>query len=169
MIKNQLYPYIEKYFNELLYGFRKEQFDIGVMNGNIKFEKLNLRPDGVNKILDDKNYPFWLKFGIINKIYIGCSLMNFIGEKPLDVLIDGIDIILTPSYKWIIRSFESFIYENIEQMKDLYDPDENNSMNIFERKVNIVDNSVFKNELIYEIFKDGTKISKLIIYIQNVL
>ena len=162
MIKNQLYPYIEKYFNELLYGFRKEQFDIGVMNGNIKFEKLNLRPDGVNKILDDKNYPFWLKFGIINKIYIGCSLMNFIGEKPLDVLIDGIDIILTPSYKWIIRSFESFIYENIEQMKDLYDPDENNSMNIFERKVNIVDNSVFKNELIYEIFKDGTKISKLI-------
>ena len=162
MIKNQLYPYIERYINELLHGFTKEQFDIGVMKGEIKLEKLNFRPDGVNKILEDKNYSFWLKAGFIKKIYIGCSLMNFIGEKPLDVLIEDIDIILTPSYKWIIKSLESFIYENSQQIKTPYDPNENNSMNIFERKVNIVDNSVFKNELILEIFKDGTKISQLI-------
>ena len=162
MIKNQLYPYIERYINELLYGFRKEQFDVGVMKGEIKLEKLNFRPDGVNKILDDKNYSFWLKAGFINKIYIGCSIMNFIGEKPLDVLIEDIDIILTPSYKWIIKNLDSFFYENSEQIKMQYDQNENNSMNIFERKVNIVDNSVFKNELILDIFKDGTKISQLI-------
>ena len=35
-------------------------------------------------------------------------------------------------------------------------------MNIFEIKVNIVDNSVLKNELFLEIFKNGTKISQLI-------
>ena len=162
MIKNQLYPYIEKYFNELLYGFTKEQFDIGVMNGEVKLEKLNFRPDGVNKILDDKNRSFWLKAGFIGKIYIGCSIMNFIGEKPLEVLIEDIDIILTPSYKWIIKNLDSFFYENNEQIKLKYDSNENNSMNIFERKVNIVDNSVFKNEIILEIFKDGTKISQLI-------
>ena len=162
MIKNQLYPYIERYINELLHGFTKEQFDVGVMKGEIKLEKLNFRPDGVNKILDDKNYSFWLKAGFINKIQISCSLMNFIGEKPLDVLIEDIDIILTPSYKWIIKSLESFFYENSQQIKTPYDPNDNNSMNIFERKVNIVDNSVFKNELILEIFKDGTKISQLI-------
>ena len=162
MIKNQLYPYIEKYINELLYGFTKEQFDIGVMNGEIKLEKLNFRPDGVNKILDEKNRSFWLKAGFINKIYIGCSIMNFIGEKPLDALIEDIDVILTPSYKWIIKNLDSFFYENSEQIKMKYDQNENNSMNIFERKVNIVDNSVFKNELILEIFKDGTKISQLI-------
>ena len=88
--------------------------------------------------------------------------MNFIGEKPLDVLIEDVDIIVTPSYKWIIKSIESFFYENSQQIKTPYDANENNSMNIFERKVNIVDNSVFKNELIFEIFKDGTKISQLI-------
>ena len=162
MIKNQLYPYIERYINELLYGFKKEQFDVGVMKGEIKLEKLNFKPDGVNKILDDKNYSFWLKAGFINKIYIGCSIMNFIGEKPLDALIEDIDVILTPSYKWIIKNLDSFFYENSEQIKVKYDQNENNSMNIFERKVNIVDNSVFKNELILEIFKDGTKISQLI-------
>jgi hypothetical protein len=35
-------------------------------------------------------------------------------------------------------------------------------MDIFERKVNVVDNSIFKKEIILEIFKDGTKISQLI-------
>ena len=162
MIKNQLYPYIEQYINELLYGFTKEQFDVGVMNGEIKLEKLNLRPDGANKILDDKNYSFWLKAGFITKIYIGCSIMNFIGEKPLDVVIEGVDIILTPSYKWIIKNLDSFIIENLKQIEIPYDPNENNSMDIFERKVNVVDNSVFKKESILEIFKDGTKISQLI-------
>ena len=162
MIKNQLYPYIEKYINELLYGFTKEQFDVGVMKGQIKLEKLNLRPDGANKILDEKNFSFWLKAGFITKIYIGCSIMNFIGEKPLDVEIEGIDIILAPSYKWIIKNIDSFIIENLKQMKEPYDPNENNSMDIFERKVNVVDNSVFKKELILEIFKDGTRISQLI-------
>ena len=162
MIKNQLYPYIEQYINELLYGFTKEQFDVGVMNGEIKLEKLNLRPDGANKILDEKNYSFWLKAGFITKIYIGCSIMNFIGEKPLDVVIEGVDIILTPSYKWIIKNIDSFIIENNRQMEIPYDPNENNSMDIFERKVNVVDNSVFKKESIIEIFKDGTKISQLI-------
>ena len=162
MIKNQLYPYIEKYVNELLYGFTKEQFNVGVMNGMIKLEKLNLRPDGANKILDDKNFAFWLKAGFITKIYIGCSIMNFIGEKPLDVEIEDVDIILTPSYKWIIKNIDSFIIENGKQMREPYDPNENNSMDIFERKVNVVDNSIFKKDLILEIFKDGTKISQLI-------
>ena len=38
MIKNQLYPYIESYINEFLYGFSKEQLDVGVMKGQIKLE-----------------------------------------------------------------------------------------------------------------------------------
>ena len=40
MLKNTLYPYIEKYINKYLYGFIKEQFDIG-LNGKIGPENLN--------------------------------------------------------------------------------------------------------------------------------
>ena len=58
MIKNQLYPYIEEYINSYLYGFTKEQLDVGLMNGQIKLENLNLRPDGVNDELDQSNTPF---------------------------------------------------------------------------------------------------------------
>ena len=60
MIKNQLYPYIESYINEYLYGFTKEQLDVGVMKGQIKLENLNLRPDGVNEKFFSKNLRFWL-------------------------------------------------------------------------------------------------------------
>ena len=117
MIKNQLYPYIESYLKEYLHGFTKEQLDIGIRDGQIKFDNLNLRPDGVNQKMDEKNIPFWIKAGLISKITIGCSIMNFIGEKPLDVLIEGLDIILNPSYKWIIKNMDSFIIENKIMMK----------------------------------------------------
>ena len=159
MIKNQLYPYIESYINEFLYGFTKEQLDVGVMKGQIKLESINLRPDGINEKMDERNLPFWLKAGLISKIYIGCSIMNFIGEKPLDVIIEGLDIILTPSYKWIIKNIDSFIIENKIQMKSKYDPNDNNSMDIFTKKINVLDNSIFKKEFIEEIFKDKTRIS----------
>ncbi len=159
MIKNQLYPYIESYINEYLYGFTKEQLDVGVMKGQIKLENLNLRPDGVNEKMDDKNLPFWLKAGLISKIDIGCSIMNFIGEKPLDINIEGLDIIVTPSYKWILKNIDSFIIENKLQMKSKYDPNDNNSMDIFTKKINVLDNSIFRKEYIEEIFKDKTKIS----------
>ena len=159
MIKNQLYPYIESYLKEYLHGFTKEQLDIGIRDGQIKFDNLNLRPDGVNQKMDEKNIPFWIKAGLISKITIGCSIMNFIGEKPLDVLIEGLDIILNPSYKWIITNMDSFIIENKIMMKGAYDPNDNNSMDIFTKKINVLDNSIFKKEYIEEIFKDKTKLS----------
>ena len=124
MLKNKLYSYVEKYINEYLYVFTKEQLDVGLTNGTISLEYLNLRPDKVNSKLDEKNLPIWLKAGLISKISVGLSLMNFIGEQPLDVTIDGIDVIVTPSYKWIIKNLESFIEENETHIKDYYDTNE---------------------------------------------
>ena len=162
MIKNQLYPYIEEYINSFLYGFTKEQLDVGVMNGQIKLENLNLRPDGVNDELDQKNIPFWLKAGLISKINFGCSLMNFIGEKPIEANIEGINIIITPSYKWIIQNLDSFVYEDLNEMKSKYVPYDNNSVSIFGKKINVLDNSVFNKDNLEKFFKDQTKISKFL-------
>ena len=159
MLKNQLYPYIESYLNEYLYGFTKDQLNIGVANGQIKFENLNLRPDTLNQKMDEKNFPFWLKAGLVSKINIGLGIMNFIGEKPLDVLIEGVNVILNPSYKWIIKNMDSFIIENLNMMKSVYDPNDNNSIDIFTKKINVLDNSIFKKEYIEEIFKDKTRLS----------
>ena len=162
MIKNQLYPYIEEYINNYLHGFTKEQLEVGVMNGEIKLENLNLRPDGINNQFDELNIPFWLKAGFISKIHIGCSLMNFIGEKPLEAYIEGINIILIPSYKWIIKNLDSYLFEDSHEMKNKYDPLENNSNNIFTKKINVFDNSFFKKETFEKIFSDQTQLSEIL-------
>ena len=106
IIKNKLYPYIEKYINEYLHGFVKERIDIELTKGEVTLEKLSLRPDTINKIMDEANVPFWIKVGLITKIYVGASVLSVIGEIPLEVEIDGIDIILSPSYKWIIKNID---------------------------------------------------------------
>lgn len=163
MLKNKLYPYIEKYINEYLYGFTSEQLNVGVMNGTIMLDRLNIRPDRVNEKLDNLEIPIWIKAGRIDKIRISCSLMNFIGEKPLEVVIDDIDLVLTPSFKWIIKNIPTFIEENEFHLKEAYDAMDNNSHDIFSKKVNIYDSSVLKQkEKFYELFQDKSKLSELI-------
>jgi len=162
MIKNQLYPYVEEYINSYLYGFTKEQLDVGIVKGEIKLENLNLRPDGVNESLDKGNFPFWLKAGLISKINFGCSLMNFIGEKPIEGNFEGVNIILTPSYKWIIQNLDNFLTEDLKEMKMEYSAVDNNSVNIFGKKINVLDNTIFKKEQLEEFFKDKTKISNFL-------
>lgn len=163
MIKNQLYPYIETYINEYLYGFTKEQLDVGVMNGVIQLDKLNIRPDKANEKLDKQDSPIWLKAGLISKIHVACSLMNFIGEKPLEVEIENIDILLCPSFKWIIRNQNSFLEETDEHIKEEYDFKDNNSKEVFFKKVHIFDGSIFRKKTkLLEFLKDNSKFSEII-------
>ena len=158
MIRNQLYPYIEKYINDYLHGFTKEQLTLAITQGELKLEKINIRPDAINKTMDENNVPFWLKAGLISKIHIGCSVMNIIGEIPLEILIDKIDIILSPSYKWILKNMDSKklsdIIENV--INPIYSEKKN------ENDLENFDVSVFIKPIIDEIFKDKTDFSKSI-------
>ena len=60
--------------------------------------------------------------------------MNAIGEKPVEVNIEGLNIMISPSLKWIFKNLESYIYEDLEEMKSEYIPYEINSFNIFSKK-----------------------------------
>ena len=158
MIRNQLYPYIEQYINDYLYGFTKEQMNLAITQGKLELYKINIRPDAINKEMDNNNIPFWLKSGLINKIYVGCSLMNLIGEIPLEATIDGIFIILSPSYKWINNNLGVIanISESIRNINPIgLDLNNNNNDEIK------FDTSVFNKSFIEEIFKDKSIISNL--------
>ena len=158
MIKNQLYPYIEKYINDYLYGFKKEQLELAITQGKLELYKINIRPDAINKMMNEKNVPFWIKAGLINKIYVGISLLNLIGEIPLEVTIEGINIILSPSHKWI-----NLYLENVSETNDF------NRRNPIGSDINSNDNfdikfdaSVFNKAYIDQIYKDKSLISNLI-------
>ena len=163
MIRNQLYPYIEKYINDYLHGFTKEQLTLAITEGELKLEKINIRPDVINKTMDENNVPFWLKAGLISKIHIGCSVMNIIGEIPLEILIENIDIILSPSYKWILKNMNSKKLNNI--LQNVLNPI--NSEKKTESDLEDFDVSVFVKPIIEEIFKDKTDFSKTVNNIFN--
>ena len=82
ILKNQLYPYIEKYINEYLHGFQKNRINIQLSKGEVTLEKLSLRPDTLNKIMDEQNIPFWIKVGLIKKIYVGASVKCYWRNPP---------------------------------------------------------------------------------------
>ena len=78
ILKNKLYPYIKQYINEYLHGFSQEKIDIQLTRGEVTLEKMSLRPDTINKIMDEKNIPFWIKVGLIKKIRISdCCTKTF--------------------------------------------------------------------------------------------
>ena len=161
MIKNQLFPYIEKYINEYLFGFTKEQLNIGLTNGSIILEKLFIRPDTTNEKLDAFDIPIWLKVGTIKNIHIGCSLMNFIGDNPLEVEINDLELIICPSFKYVVKNLNSFIFEKENHFLEPYDATDNNSHEIFGQKVNLCDgNKNKKNEEIHKIFDENIDSSK---------
>ena len=157
ILKNKLYPYIKQYINEYLHGFSQERIDIQLSKGEVTLEKMSLRPDTINKMMDEKNVPFWIKVGLIKKISLGASVLSVIGEIPLEVVVDGVDIILSPSYKWIINNIKN--KENNAQAKDISNPLGND---IFNKKPDEFDLSIFKVEKIQEIFKDKTILSDVI-------
>ena len=156
ILKNKLYPYIEKYINEYLHGFEKERIDIQLSKGEVTLEKMSLRPDTINKIMDEQNVPFWIKVGLITKIHVGASVLNVIGEIPLQLEIDGINIILSPSYKWIINNIDNLKNKKNENSEETPNPLGND---IFEKKPDEFDKSIFNIKKIQEIFKDKTAIS----------
>ena len=158
-IKNQLYPYLKEYINEYLHDFSKDKIDIQLTKGEVTLEKLSLRPDTINKMMDEQNLPFWIKVGLIKKIYLGASVLSVIGEIPLEIEIDGVDIILSPSYKWIIKNIEKFSKNNNNEIKGTPNPLGND---IFNKKPDDFDTSIFNIEKIQEIFKDKTELSNVI-------
>jgi hypothetical protein len=162
-IKNQLFPHIKKNINEYLHGFTQDRIDIQLTKGEVTLEKLSLRPDTINKMMDEKNIPFWIKVGLIKKITIGASVFSVIGEIPLEFLIEGVDILLTPSYKWIIKNIEN-LANNSDGYKDTPNPLGND---IFNKKPDEFDTSIFNVEKIQEIFKDKTLLSNVINNIFN--
>ena len=156
ILKNKLYPHIEKYINEYLHGFKKNRIDIQLTKGEITLEKMSLRPDTINKIMDEQNIPFWIKVGLITKIHVGASVLSVIGEIPLELEIDGVNIILSPSYKWILNNIDNL--KNKKEEKNMETPNPLGN-DIFEKKPNEFDTSIFNIKKIQEIFKDKTAIS----------
>jgi len=89
--------------------------------------------------------------------------MNFIGEKPIDVSIENLTVILTISNKFILRNLDGYIIENQMLLQEPYDSVDNNAHDVFQKKLNIYDTSSLRQKAnIIELFKDKNKFSMII-------
>lgn len=48
MIQSKVFSLLQQYLNDYLFGFDKNNLDIGIFSGNISLKKVNLKPDKLN-------------------------------------------------------------------------------------------------------------------------
>ena len=111
MIKEQIYSFCQDFIEEFFYGFKKEDLDIGIVKGFIRFKNLKMNIEKCNHEMTEKgSFPFYLKFLSISEVIIKFSIMNIISEQPIEIKIKGINIIFTLSHKFFNESKVTFCF-----------------------------------------------------------
>jgi hypothetical protein len=109
------------------------------LSGTIQLNDIHMRQDSANKLINSFGIPISLKVGLISKVNISFSVINF-WASPLDLEIDEAYIILGPSL-FLRSNNDSFIDEAEDDLLNTsYDP--TNSFNIFEHEMKIKGNAV---------------------------
>jgi hypothetical protein len=78
-----------------LYGFTKDQLEIGFLSGEFELINVNFKPSKVNQMFLKKNLPFYLKSGMIGKLRIKCNYRSFL-TSPIEVSLEELLIIVGP-------------------------------------------------------------------------
>lgn len=95
VIKSQIFHILRKYLGEYLYGFTKDQLEIGFLSGEFELINVNFKPSKVNQMFLKKNLPFYLKSGMIGKLRIKCNYRSFL-TSPIEVSLEELLIIVGP-------------------------------------------------------------------------
>jgi hypothetical protein len=69
--------FLEKILNEYFLNFSSKQLKFGLLKGLIEISNLYINCDKINEILQFENIPLKLKFGLLSKLSINISFLNF--------------------------------------------------------------------------------------------
>ena len=95
VIKSKIYKFLKKNLGEYLYGFEKNQLDVGLLSGRIELVNVNFRPDKVNELLANYGLPIHIKAGLIGKLKFKCNYLD-VFSSPLDIEIDELLLVFGP-------------------------------------------------------------------------
>lgn len=95
VIKSKIYKFLKKNLGEYLYGFEKNQLDVGLLSGRIELVNVNFRPDKVNDLLANYGLPIHIKAGLIGKLKFKCNYLDMF-SSPLDIEIDELLLVFGP-------------------------------------------------------------------------
>ncbi|OMJ75937.1 hypothetical protein SteCoe_24833 [Stentor coeruleus] len=95
VIKSKIYDFLKKNLGEYLYGFEKNQLDVGLLSGHIDLVNVNFRPDKVNELLGSHGLPVHIKAGLIGKLRFKCHYSSFL-TSPMEVELDELLLVFGP-------------------------------------------------------------------------
>jgi Vacuolar sorting-associated protein 13, N-terminal/N-terminal region of Chorein or VPS13 len=95
VIKSKIYDFLKKNLGEYLYGFQKNQLDVGLLSGHIDLVNVNFRPDKVNQLLGALGLPIQIKAGLLGKLRLKCHYTSFF-SSPVEVEIDELLLVFGP-------------------------------------------------------------------------
>jgi hypothetical protein len=70
MLKGKIYDKLKQYFEDYLFGFDQNHLQMSLLTGNINLNNVNIKPDKINKMFQEKSLPIALKAGLISKLNI---------------------------------------------------------------------------------------------------
>eukprot|EP00741_Cyanophora_paradoxa_P004884 tig00000849_g4739.t1 len=86
---------LDRYLGKYVKGFNREQLNIGVWKGDIRLEKLELRPES----LDSLNLPITVRRGYLGKLTLKVPWSKLKSE-PVEVLIQHVYVLAAPNSEW---------------------------------------------------------------------
>ena len=95
VIKSKIYDFLKKNLGEYLYGFEKNQLDVGLLSGRIELVNVNFRPDKVNELLASQGLPVHIKAGLIGKLKLKCNYITFL-TSPIELELDELLLVFGP-------------------------------------------------------------------------
>lgn len=95
VIKSKIYDFLKKNLGEYLYGFEKNQLDVGLLSGHIELVNVNFRPDKVNELMARQGLPVHIKAGLIGKLKLKCNYISFL-TSPVELEIDELLLVFGP-------------------------------------------------------------------------
>ena len=95
VIKSKIYDFLKKNLGEYLYGFQKNQLEVGLLSGHIDLVNVNFRPDKVNQLLGVLGLPIQIKAGLLGKLRLKCHYTSFL-SSPVEVEIDELLLVFGP-------------------------------------------------------------------------
>ena len=95
VIKSKIYDFLKKNLGEYLYGFEKNQLDVGLLSGHIELVNVNFRPDKVNELLGSLGFPVQIKAGLIGKLKFKCHYTSFL-SSPMEIELDELLLVFGP-------------------------------------------------------------------------
>lgn len=112
VIKSKIYDFLKKNLGEYLYGFQKNQLDVGLLSGHIDLVNVNFRPDKVNQLLGSLGLPITIKAGLMGKLRLKCHYTSFL-TSPIELEIDELLLIFGP-ITHIARENKNLFEDNLE-------------------------------------------------------